>query len=454
MSIFKRIGTSYSALLVFGAVLLGMTCSSHAGFDFFGRRAVGGIAINAEGLISEMTRGDIEAIRRARIRATQEIPEGLERGVKLRKVSLRDLQQAIADSGEVDLRKLPHHIRYLAGLQRVQYVFVYPEKKDIVLVGPGEGWTVNDDGVVVGETTQLPVMNLEDLISTLRFAFGAKRHVISCSIDPTAEGMKRFATVNAQLQARPPKPRVAKKKFEEALGPQVVTVEGIDPHTRFARVLVAADYRMKRLAMGIDKSPIRGLPSFLSMIKSPKIKNMMPRWWLEDDYEAIHTDEEGLSFEIRGGGVKAMTEEDVVAADGTRSGTGKASPLAQKWADNMTKNYEALSRKSPIFAELRNCMDLSVVAALIASENLTERAGMDIDMLLDDSTIRLPQYAAAKQVPTIVSHKKIRGYHAFTASGGVSLNAWRVAARREQDAEVGKQRATATEPESAAWWWN
>ena len=54
--------------------------------------------------------------------------------------------------------------------------------------------------------------------------------------------------------------------------------------------------------MGHDKAPIPGLPSFLSLIKSVRNKNMMPRWWLEDNYEALLTDGDGLAWELRGTG--------------------------------------------------------------------------------------------------------------------------------------------------------
>ena len=72
----------------------------------------------------------------------------------------------------------PTPIKYLAGLQRIHYVFVYPEQKDIVLVGPGEGWKVDAKGNVVGITTGRPVMLLDDLLVALRTAKsrGPRRH--------------------------------------------------------------------------------------------------------------------------------------------------------------------------------------------------------------------------------------------------------------------------------------
>ena len=38
----------------------------------------------------------------------------------------------------------------LAGLQKIEYVFFYPETGDIVIAGPAEGWTLGSDGAVVG----------------------------------------------------------------------------------------------------------------------------------------------------------------------------------------------------------------------------------------------------------------------------------------------------------------
>ena len=60
----------------------------------------------------------------------------------MRKISLRRLEAAI-DKCVKNSQPLPDTIMYLAGLQHIRYVFVYPEQKDIVLVGPGEGWKVD-----------------------------------------------------------------------------------------------------------------------------------------------------------------------------------------------------------------------------------------------------------------------------------------------------------------------
>ena len=41
----------------------------------------------------------------------------------------------------------------LAGLQRLQYVFFYPQQNDIVIAGPAEGWLED----AAGHLTQLKI---------------------------------------------------------------------------------------------------------------------------------------------------------------------------------------------------------------------------------------------------------------------------------------------------------
>ena len=228
-------------------------------------------------------------------------------------------------------------MKYLAGLQHIQYVFVYPELGDIVLAGPGEGWKINDAGDLVGLTTGRPVMWLDDLLVALRTAEATRQTGISCSIDPTSDGIVRVTSLLAKMHrdgfgTNPADLEEGMQAIEQTLGPQMVSIKGIPADSHFARVIVAADYQMKRLAMNFDPSPVKGLPSFLQMITSGKRrpKNMIPRWWLEPNYESLLVSPDGLAFEIRGASVKAMTEEDFVAANGSRERSGKASPLAQE----------------------------------------------------------------------------------------------------------------------------
>ena len=68
---------------------------------------------------------------------------------------------------------------------------------------------------------------------------------------------------------RPPYPRDTVTNIEKSLGAPVISVTGVPLVGHFARVMVAADYRMKRLAVAFDPVP-KGvnLPSFMSMVSA------------------------------------------------------------------------------------------------------------------------------------------------------------------------------------------
>ena len=104
-------------------------------------------------------------------------------------VSLRGLEAALDEVLKAGTGAVPDEVRFLAGIQRIEYVFVYPEDNDVVLAGPGEGWKVDEKANVVGVTTGRPVLRLDDLLVALRTVEQSRLGGITCSIDPTAEGI-------------------------------------------------------------------------------------------------------------------------------------------------------------------------------------------------------------------------------------------------------------------------
>ncbi len=430
------------------------TCSSLQAQVFSNTRAVGGVSINAEGLLDNAQIDDQDRLRQARLQLGGELPEQLADMAALRKISLRRLEAAIEkalSSGQ----SLPEEIELLAGLQQIQYIFVYPEQRDIVLVGPGEGWRVDQRGHIVGATTGRPVMLLDDLLVALRTARQAAQGGISCSIDPTPEGLLRLRR-HARTLRTVGNPQQTARGIEEALGVQQISVHGVPPTSHFARVLVAADYRMKRLAMGFEKSPVKGLPNYLSMIRPTGrgMKNMLPRWWLEPSYEPLLASPDRLAWELQGASVKAMTEEDFLTASGQKEHTGKASRAAQRWADNMTEKYEDLAVADPIFGQLRNCMELAVVAALIVKEDLTGKAGYSMPLLMDPAEVAVVELTAPKQIDSKVTMIKKGSDWSFSASGGVQINSWGLADKVQTSDAAVSIRAEAAPEENTRWWWN
>ena len=131
--------------------------------------------------------------------------------------------------------------------------------------------------------------------------------------------------------------------------------------------------------------------------------NMMQRWWLEPKYESVLRSPDGLAWEFNGAGVKCMTEEDFAAANGQREHSGKPNAVAQKWADNMTAHYDELAVAAPVFGELRNCMQLALVGALVAHERLADKAGCNLPALMQESTLKTLALPVPTQVDSRVS---------------------------------------------------
>jgi hypothetical protein len=419
--------------------------------------AVGGVSIDAQGVVA---RSDVETssrLRDARLRALAEIDSDLNQASTMRKVSLRGLIAALEERRRAGL-PITDDLQNLAGLTRVEFVLVYPEHNDIVLAGPAEGWQVDQQGHVVGRTSGQPVLQLDDLLVALRTASQQPKtgELITCSIDPTEEGTRRFTRLVHSRNLQVNEQAVA--RLEEAAGPQQITLTGVAPGTHFAHVLVAADFLMKRLGMNLERSPVEGFPSYMEMLQAssaPAPKNAMPRWWMAPRYEPLLRDADGLAWQLRGPGIETLSEEGFLGRGGkVVAARAKGHSLAKEWADTMTEKYEALALKVPVFAELRNCMDLSVVAALIVKEDLPGRAGCDLDLLLDEKWIAVAEYHVPKTLDSRVSLIRKDRQWIVSVSGGVEIDSWSVLEQVEVQTKLAGVRAKATAARPKNWWWD
>ena len=434
-----------SAMFLAGPVL---AQNNNNGNGFFGQ-AVGGVSVSTDGVLAMPIARDRALAREAYVKAMKPQAEDLKNKVGMRMISLRAIEEALAMSTEKNGNDMPQEILFLAGIQRIEFVFLYPEQNDVVLAGPGEGWKVDENANIVGITTGRPVLRLDDLILALRTTENARNGGISVSIDPTEEG--RLALDRTLADVKVFSEGVA-NLVEKALGPQKISINGVPKTSHMARTLVASDFKMKRIAMKLEPSPVKGLGSYVDMLKAAP-KNMMPRWWMACDYEPMAKSADGLAWQLRGRGVKVMTEDEVVA-NGKVAGSGKTSDAAQKWADTMTAKFDDLSVAEPVFGELRNMMDLCVISALIAKENLLAKANLEIPTLLGgNSTFQPSEWNAPTQVATqcSVTHKA-RNY-IITASGGVDINSWAIADKTEEVPAVGETRQKAAPKNAGSLYW-
>ncbi|MGB8853721.1 MAG: DUF1598 domain-containing protein [Pirellulales bacterium] len=432
-------------------VTLAVNGNAHAQFGrgMFG--GVGGIAIDADGIVRNLDARAVESLAAER-RAALADADAVKAGT-LRKVSLAAMTTAVRDAAAAG-KPVPSDVVFLGGLQQVTAVFVDPDRHDIVLVGPADTPVVGPAGAIVGAASKRPLLQFEDLVVALRAIDGARAGGIRCSIDPTRDGLARLDAFLAKQRAVMGNPEPLFRSMEQALGLQAVTVGGVPADSRFAQVLVAADYRMKRIGMGLEPSGVKQLPSYLAMVPAGGQAASLPRFWLEAEYDPIARDADELAWRLSGRRMKCLTESDLAGKNGIERGAGRADKVAEKWCDAMTTHYDDLALKQPVFAELMNCVDLAVVAALIKGRQLDARAGLDLAPLLDATAVPLPKYDVPETVPTVASGLKKGTTWVLSASGGVQFQPWQFAANAQAAADLGEQRtaALAARPKTGLWW--
>ncbi|MFM7251413.1 MAG: DUF1598 domain-containing protein [Planctomycetaceae bacterium] len=442
-------------LLLATAVPLMMVIAAPAArAQFFGgNQAVGGISIDAAGIVRTVDPGALAEMAAARRTALADV--GLAgSGDGLRKVSLAGIVRALeaASSGGAPL---PPDVVLLGGLERITHVFVDPDAHDIILAGPAGAAHVDAGGNVLGATSGRPLMQLEDLIVALRAADGARDGGILCSIDPVPERITALRRFLAGREASAADPTGTLRKMEEVLGPQTIRLGGVPADSRFARVLVAADYRLKRIGMGLDESGVPRLPSYLAAVPANAPVGTLPRFWLEASYDPIARDADELAYRLSGRTIRCLTENDAVGQEGIRRGAAPADKVAQKWCDTFSEKYDELSVKHPVFAELANCVDLAVVATLIEAQDLDGRAGLDLSILKDAERVRLPVYEAPTSVPTVATGVKKANAWVVSASGGIQFQPWGVATTLDESDDVAPERTAALDSRTATgWWWD
>jgi hypothetical protein len=410
--------------------------------------------IDSDGVLRNSTAED-QSRSLEQLRSTMQGAQGdLAKATDLRLISLKGIQQMVLDAQKQG-KSIPEDVYCLGGLTRIDYVFVYPERNDIVIAGPAEPWAIGPQGSIVGKNTGSPVVNLDDLATAFRYVDQARNGGVSVSIDPTEQGYRQFNQALRNLGGNV-NPSQAAPALARAFGPQQVTLSGLPADSHMARVILAADYRMKLYGMNLAKPPVAGLPSYMEMIqnRSNASTQIQSRWWMACDYDAITHSKDRLAWKISGQRVKTMTETEAFDQAGQRKQTGKADPVAKKWAENFTKKIGELAVKDPVFGELRNVMDLCLVAALIESQNLQSLAACDLSSILGNhgqvETIKLD---VAKSLDPQISFLQTAQGLLVSASGGVMIESWYFATQVKENESVAEARVAASKLDNEKIWY-
>ena len=364
-----------------------------------------GVFVSPEGVLRVKTFADKSgSLTRMRIaEAKARLGGDLAKPSELRKVSLNRLEAAIAEKiakGESPTDEM----RYLAGLTQIQYVFFYPDTKDIVVAGPAEGYFLDPAGRTLGVNSGRAILELQDLVAALR-AFppeGKQTNVISVSIDPTQEGLQAMQRWLAEIAPRvgPGDADAIVAGLKEKLGLHNVSVAGISDKTHFAQVMVEADYRMKLIGIGIEPPPVK-MATYIGRASPTEVsRNAMQRWFFTPNYDCVRVSEDELAMQLEGQGVQLVGANELVQGDGTRAAVAGENPASKAFCASFTANYPQIAAKNAVYAQLKNLIDMAIAAAFIQKQDYYGQAGWKMDVLGNEDQFAIETYEAPKTVET------------------------------------------------------
>ncbi|MBL9123261.1 MAG: DUF1598 domain-containing protein [Planctomycetaceae bacterium] len=404
--------------------------------------------------------------REARSESRDAAQTDVRRASRLRKISLPRLERLV-QLYQASGRPLDDEMLLLAGLERIEYVLVYPETGDLVIAGPAGDWRSDADGRLVSAASGHPVVRLEDLVAIWRL-MSQRGATFGCTINPRQEALAATHAFLAQSTQKPLKAggrHAWVKQLQQKLGLQDIQVFDLDPGTRTARVLVEADYHMKLIGMGLVPGTA-GVPAYLDMIQlkpgeAPPALDVL-RWWFTIDYDAIRTSPARGAYHLSGQGVQLQSENELLTAQGQRVPTGQAEVLNRQFAKNFTEHFADLAARYGVYGELQNLFDLALTGALIASEGLAEQADWHQTGFGPQGDFELPLAAVPASVETVVNHRLLNGKHVVAGvSGGVHVAPAPLVEKRaiEVDStgalESDRARAQpAAELSRDVWWWD
>jgi hypothetical protein len=427
-----------------------------------GNTVVNGILIDADGVVKPQFRRSKHAKldkKRREAEAAKTLSAEVNTASPLRKVSLVQLEAACEECVQ-NGKPIPEEVAYLAGLQRIDYLFVYPDKQDLVIAGPAEGFLYDESGRAVGVSTGRPPLRLDDLLVALRRMQSGGD--LGCSIDPVQERLAALTRYVAN-NSTPAPSSVAKARYRRMariLGMHDVRIWGVPPGSHFARTLLEADYRMKLISVGLEPSGVRGLKSHLSMLRPGG--NSMQRWWFTPLYDAFTVSEDGNAFQFAGQRAQLLSQNEVVSNSGRRADAHVTRATTQRFSRAFTQKFPELANTSPVFAELQNLIDLAVLAALLKKESLPQKVGWEMALFLDAVRAPIATGTVPSQVPAVANFRESGSRLILgLVGGGVKIDPQRTLARvdfRKDTTDVIKGLRTESfgraRPKAHAWWWD
>jgi hypothetical protein len=186
----------------------------------------------------------------------------------------------------------------------------------------------------------------------------------------------------------------------------------------------------------------------------------MQRWFFVPNYECVKVTEDELGLELVGDGVELVGEDEIVQADGTRIAAGGNNRASKQFCLQFTKNYPQLAARSPVYAQLRNLIDMSVLAAFIQKQDYYQKCGWKMSHFGDEQKFAVETHETPKQVETACTVYKKGNKTSFPIGGGVMIEASQALHPDKRIADEGnklqslRSKVTTSKLAENQWWWD
>lgn len=313
---------------------------------------------------------------------------------------------------------LPDDIRYPGGIGRVHGYVLDPATKDVFVVGTR---AVTREG-------RLDI----DLLTVLMDVVWSKGLTPGVSLDPAPEGGRLPSTTSPLAQApdvpRPPPVELTPSSRIDAAwdfaGPQFSRIINLPADSLIARILLDADYEMKRINFGLVKPLASGFLSQAEILKEEMDARGLfsARFWFHPIPLSPSTVRVASSGRVvlYDAGVQLLTE--TITESGI--GTAEVHPSAVRAAEEFTRAFPRMVasnsvRSTSVLALLQGANDVVTFAKLLRD------AAVDYPVLDDFRRLPYRRLSGVELAPSTypgltVGHEGTGG-RGFLMSGGVNL---------------------------------
>src|SRR5262249_15344210 len=151
--------------------------------------------------------------------------------------------------------------------------------------------------------------------------------------------------------------------------------------------------------IGVEEPPVRMI-SYVDRATASS-NSALERWYFIPDYNCARVAADKLGLELVGDTVKLVSENQMVKADGSRATSGRINKASELFTTTFTKKYAELAARVPVFAEMRNLIDLAIAAAFINEQDFYGQSGWRGETFANENALAVETFTTPLQVETV-----------------------------------------------------